>query len=55
MVTTRAAKKKSGAELDYDDGDNHGMYLEDLFDNGTNHSDDDEVDHDALQLPRQVC
>jgi hypothetical protein len=26
-----------------------------LFDNGTNHSDDDEVDHDALQLPRQVC
>jgi hypothetical protein len=37
MVTTRAAKKKSGAELDYDDGDNHGMYLEDLFDDETNH------------------
>ena len=49
MVTTRAghAKKISGAELDDDDGDNHGMYLEDLFDDGTNHSDDDEVDHDA--------
>ena len=39
MVTTRAdhAKKISGAELDDDDCDNHGMYLEDLFDNGTNH------------------
>ena len=37
MVTTRAAKKKSGAELDYHDGDNHGMYLEDLFDDETNH------------------
>jgi hypothetical protein len=39
MVTTRAghAKKKSGAELDDDDGDNHGMYLEDLFDDETNH------------------
>jgi len=40
MVTTRAghAKKISGAELDDDDGDkNHGMYLEDLFDDGTNH------------------
>jgi hypothetical protein len=49
MVTTRAghAKKISGAELDDDDGDNHGMYLEDLFDDGTNHSTDDEVDHDA--------
>ena len=39
MVTTRAglAKKKSGAELDDDDGDNHGMYVEDLFDDETNH------------------
>ena len=39
MVTTRAghAKKKSGAELDDDDGGNHGMYLEDLFDDETNH------------------
>ena len=39
MVTTRAgnAKKISGAELDDDDGDKHGMCLEDLFDNGTNH------------------
>jgi hypothetical protein len=39
MVTTRAghAKKKSGVELDDDDGDNHGMYVEDLFDNETNH------------------
>jgi hypothetical protein len=39
MVTTRAghAKKISGAELDDDDGDNHGMYLEDLFDDETNH------------------
>ena len=41
MVTTRAghAKKISGAELDDDDGDNHGMYLEDLFgdDHGINH------------------
>ena len=39
MVTTRAghAKKKSGADLDDDDGDNHGMYLEDLFDDETNH------------------
>jgi len=39
MVTTRAgyAKKLSGAELDDDDdGDNHGMYLEDLFDDETN-------------------
>ena len=39
MVTTRAGydKKLSGAELDDDDGgDNHGMYLEDLFDNETN-------------------
>ena len=43
MVTTRAghAKKISGAELDDDDGDNHGMYLEDLFDDGTNQVDDD--------------
>jgi hypothetical protein len=33
MVTTRAghAKKILGAELDDDDGDNHGMYLEDLL------------------------
>jgi hypothetical protein len=32
MVTTRAghAKKKSGAELDDDDGDNHGMYVDDF-------------------------
>ena len=39
MVTTRAghAKKISGAELDDDDGDNHVMYLDDLFDDGTNH------------------
>jgi hypothetical protein len=39
MVTTRAghAKKLSGAELDDDDGGNHGMYLEDLFDDETNH------------------
>jgi hypothetical protein len=40
MVTTRAgyAKKLLGAELDDDDGDNdHGMYLEDLFDDETNH------------------
>ena len=39
MVTTSAghAKKISGAELDDDDGDNHGMYLEDLFGDGTNH------------------
>ncbi len=39
MVTARAghAKKKSGAELDDDDGDNHGMYVEDLFDDETNH------------------
>jgi hypothetical protein len=39
MVTTRAghAKKISGAELDDDDGDNHGMYLEDLYDDETNH------------------
>ena len=39
MGTTCAghAKKKSGAELDDDDGDNHGMYVEDLFDNRTNH------------------
>ena len=39
MVTTRAghAKKISGAELDDDDGDNRGMYLEDLFDHGINH------------------
>ena len=39
MVTTRAghAKKILGAELDDDDGDNHGMYLEDLFGDGTNH------------------
>jgi hypothetical protein len=37
MVTTCAghAKKLSGAELDDDDGDNHGMYLEDLFDDET--------------------
>ena len=40
MVTTRAgyAKKLLGAGLDDDDGDNdHGMYLEDLFDDETNH------------------
>ena len=40
MVTTRAgyAKKLLGAELDDDDGDNnHGMYLEDLFDDETDH------------------
>jgi hypothetical protein len=39
MVTTRAghAKKISGAELDDDDGDNHDMYLKDLFDDETNH------------------
>jgi len=39
MVTTCAghAKKILGAELDDDDGDNHGMYLEDLFDDETNH------------------
>ena len=39
MVTTCAghAKKIWGAELDDDDGDNHGMYLEDLFDYETNH------------------
>jgi hypothetical protein len=39
MVTTRAghAKKISGAELDDDDCDNIGMYLEDLFDDETNH------------------
>ena len=39
MVTTRAgyAKKLLGAQLDDDDGDNHGMYLEDLFDDETNH------------------
>ena len=39
MVTTRAghAKKILGAELDDDDGDNHVMYLEDLFDDWTNH------------------
>ena len=39
MVTTRAghAKKILGAELDDNDGDNHGMYLEDLFDDETNH------------------
>ena len=39
MVTTHAghAKKISGAELDDDDGDNHGMYLENLFDDETNH------------------
>jgi hypothetical protein len=39
MVTTRAghAKKLSGAELDDDDGDNHGMYVEDSFDDETNH------------------
>ena len=39
MVTTHAghAKKISGAELDDDDdGDNHGIYLEDLFNDGTN-------------------
>ncbi len=38
-MTTRAghAKKISGAELDDDDGDNHGMYLEDLFKDETNH------------------
>jgi hypothetical protein len=43
MVTTRAghAKKISGAELDDDDGDNHVMYLEDLFDDGTNQVNDD--------------
>jgi hypothetical protein len=43
MVTTRAchAKKLSGAELDDDDGDNHGMSLEDFFDDGTNQVDDD--------------
>ncbi len=45
MVTTRAghAKKKSGAELDDDDGDNHGMYLDDLLDDETNHG----LSHDA--------
>ena len=43
MVTTRAAKKKSGAELDDDDGDNHGMYLDDLLDDETNHR----LSHDA--------
>jgi len=40
MVTTHAgyAKKLLGAGLDDDDGDNdHGMYLEDLFDDETNH------------------
>ena len=37
MVTTSAGQtKKTSAELDDDDGDNLGMYLEDLFDNGTN-------------------
>jgi len=45
MVTTRAgqAKKKSGAELDDDDGDNHGVYLDDLLDDETNHG----LSHDA--------
>jgi hypothetical protein len=39
MVTTRAghAKKISGADFDDDDGDNHGIYLEDLFNDETNH------------------
>jgi hypothetical protein len=39
MVTTCAghAKKISGADFDDDDGDNHGIYLEDLFNDETNH------------------
>jgi hypothetical protein len=37
MVTTRAGHAKmTSAELDDDDGDNLGMYLHDLFGNGTN-------------------
>jgi hypothetical protein len=37
MMTTRAGNTKMRlAELDNDDADNHGMYLEDLFDNGIN-------------------
>ncbi len=45
MVTTCAghAKRKSGAELDDDDGDNHGMYLDDLLDDESNHG----LSHDA--------
>jgi hypothetical protein len=37
VVTTSAGQtKKTSAELDDDDGDNLGMYLEDLFNDGTN-------------------
>jgi len=39
MVATCAGHaKKTSAELDDDDGDNHGMwYLEDLYDDGISH------------------
>ena len=58
MVTTRAghAKKISGAELDDDDVDNHGMYLEDLFDNGTNHGSSlEDVQERAIEQVLMQC
>ena len=58
MVTTRAghAKKISGAELDDDDVDNHGMYLEDLFDNGTNHGSSlEDVQERAIEQALMQC
>jgi len=57
-VTTRAghAKKISGAELDDDDVDNHGMYLEDLFDNGTNHGSSlEDVQERAIEQALMQC
>jgi hypothetical protein len=58
MVTTCAghAKKISGAELDDDDVDNHGMYLEDLFDNGTNHGSSlEDVQERAIEQALMQC
>jgi len=57
MVTTCAghAKKILGAELDDDDGDNHGMYLEDLFDDETNHGFSLEIQERAIEQVLMQC